>query len=258
MNRDEHRTYIRSSLLLVLKEAVCTINQLGKGMEFYAVSGQLLNSLFLQMTGAQEQKMKCICWELATNDLRYRYKRYYNGWSLNQCSTLIDKCKVYEDLMSAIKSKDSTFKLFADNRAKDAFRNEVLQKITKVLEDTNISILYKKQYLAFKDTFSHVAAGNVVLTDKVFFKKGDKDEPVSQATSDTELFAIYSLLYEHRNRCAHNTLSYQLNLPHLNKLRNDKVQKYDNIFLFFAVLMMIDEIFRRLFEKYESLENYDF
>lgn len=258
MNRDEHRTYIRSSLLLILKESVSTINQLGKGMEFYAVSGQLLNSLFLQMTGAQEQKMKCICWELATNDLKYRYKRYYNGWSLNQCSTLVDKCKIYEDLMSAIKSKDRSYKLFANNRAKDDFRDEVYLSLTSILDGTNISSLYKKQYQVFKDTFSNISAVNITPSDKIFFTKGDKDEPIAKVSPDTELFAIYALLYEHRNRCAHNTLSYQLNLPHLNKLRDANVQKYDNIFLFIAVLIMIDEIFRRVFEKYESLEFSDF
>lgn len=258
MNRDEHRTYIRSNLIQILKESIFTSNQLGKGMEFYAISSQLMNSLFLQMTGAQEQKLKCICWELATNDLKYRYRRYYNGWSLNQCSTLVDKCKVYEDLMSAIKSKDSNYKLFADSRAKEAFRNEVYQNLTSILDDTNISILYKRQYQVFKDTFSNISADNIILTDKIFFKKGDKDEPIGKVSPDTELFAIYALLYEHRNRCAHNTLSYQLNLPHLNKLRNYKVQKYDNIFLFIAVLIMTDEIFRRLFEKYDSLEYSDF
>lgn len=253
MNRDEHRTYIKSHLLLLLKESVCTFNQLGKGMEFYAVSWQLLTSLFLQMTGAQEQKMKCVCWELATDDLRYRYKRYYNGWDLNQCSTLKDKSYVYEDLLAAIKKKEGSYKVFADSAEKIAFYNGVFQKVTAILDNTNISILYKKQYESFKRVFPNISEKNITPSDKVFFKKGDTTEPVEKVKVDTELFAIYALLYQHRNRCAHNLMSNQLNLPHLDKLRNEKVQKYDNIFIFLATLILIDEIFIRLFEKYESL-----
>ena len=78
MNQDEHITFIKSSLLDILHEVVSSANLLGDGMSFFAVHGYLLQSLFLQMTGAQEQKMKCICWELATNNLQYRYYRYYN------------------------------------------------------------------------------------------------------------------------------------------------------------------------------------
>ena len=55
MNRDEHITYINSKLIDLLKEVVCTANHLGNGMEANIVNGYLLQSLFLQMTGAQEQ-----------------------------------------------------------------------------------------------------------------------------------------------------------------------------------------------------------
>lgn len=256
MNKDEHRTYIRSSLMNLFKETIYTLNHLGKGMEFFAVSNQLLNTLFLQMTGAQEQKMKCICWELATDDLDYRYKRYYEKWDLNQCSTLKDKGCVYEDLMSAIKKKEEGYKLFVDKAAKETFRDDLYNQFVNVMNSTNIICLYKDEYEKFKAVFQNIDVNSILPSDKQIFKKGDGNAPVEKATSETELFAIYHLLYRHRNRCAHNTLSYQLNLPHLNMLRNEKFQKYNNIFLFLATLLMIDEIFRKLFEKYESLDSF--
>lgn len=253
MNRDEHITYIRSSLLSLMREVICTTNHLGKGMEANMVNGYLLQSLFLQMTGAQEQKMKCICWELATNDLTYRYKRYYDGWSLSQCSTLKDKSHVYEDLLSAIMKVDPTFKLFADDADKTAFVNYVFSSVQSIFNTTNIACFHKQKYDQFLLFFTILSVSNITPSNKLIFKNGDKDFPVSKAVNETEMFAVYSLLYKHRNRCAHNTPSYQLNLPHLQELRDEKYQKYDNIFIFYTTLVLIDEIFRRLFEKYIQL-----
>lgn len=253
MNRDEHHTFILSDLAEILREVVRSAGLLGDGLEFYAVNGYLLQSLFLQMTGAQEQKMKCICWMLATNDLTYRQKRYYNGWSLSQCSTLVDKSHVFEDLMEAILKYDPTYHIFVNNAEKDSFRNAVFSQMTSIFDGTNIAMIHLKKYESFKSVFSILNAGNITPSNKLIFKKGNQDAPISGVTADTEIFAIYTLLYRHRNRCAHNTPSYQLNLPHLLELKDELYQKYDNIFLFFATLLMIDGIFRKLYEKYNSL-----
>jgi hypothetical protein len=34
-----------------------------------------MQSIFIKMTGFQEQKLKCIVWELATDDYEYRYHK---------------------------------------------------------------------------------------------------------------------------------------------------------------------------------------
>lgn len=254
MNRDEHITYINSRLINLLKEVVCTANHLGSGMEANMVNGYLLQSLFLQMTGAQEQKMKCICWELATDDLVYRYRRYYDGWSLSQCSTLKDKSHVYEDLLSAIHKVDHAYNLFPDDPAKQAFLNDVFSSICGIFDQSTIAEFHKKKYSEFKAFFSGLKVSNITPSTKLLFKNGNKDFPVSEAKPDTEMFAVYSLLYKLRNGCAHNTPSYQLNLPSLKELHDSKYQKYDNIFIFYATLVMIDEIFRKLFVKYQTLD----
>lgn len=254
MNRDEHITYINSRLIDLLKEVVCTANHLGSGMEANMVNGYLLQSLFLQMTGAQEQKMKCICWELATNDLEYRYKRYYDGWNLSQCSTLKDKSHVYEDLLAAIHKVDQAYKLFHKNPAKQTFINDVFSSVCGIFDHSNIIEFHKKKYSEFKAFFTGLNISNLTPSNKHLFMNGDKDFPVSNASTDTEMFAVYSLLYKLRNRCAHNTPSYQLNLPSLKELRDSKHQKYDNIFIFYTTLVMLDEIFRKLFVKYQTLD----
>lgn len=254
MNRDEHITYINSRLIDLLREVVCNANRLGRGMEANAVIGHLLQSLFLQMAGAQEQKMKCICWELATDDLTYRYKRYYDGWSLSQCSTLKDKSHVYRDLLFAIHQEESAYHLFHNDTEKQSFVNNIFSSVCGIFENTNITEFHKKKYDEFKDFFRGLHMDNIVPSEgDSFFKNGGKNFTVSTATSKTEMYAVYSLLYKLRNKCAHNTPSYQLNLPSLKELRDSRHQKYDNIFIFYATLVIIDEIFRILFKKYKSL-----
>lgn len=69
---------------------------------------------------------------------------------------------------------------------------------------------------------------------------------------ESTLQEYYELLYAHRNRCAHNTLSYQRNLPTLEKLADENYQ-FDNYYVRFLILILIDEIFILLFKEYREL-----
>ncbi len=61
-------------------------------------------------------------------------------------------------------------------------------------------------------------------------------------------------LYQHRNRVAHNTQSYQQNLPTLKTLESESY-RYDNYFIYFAILILIDNIFIDIYSRYlETLE----
>ena len=59
-------------------------------------------------------------------------------------------------------------------------------------------------------------------------------------------------LYISRNRCAHNTQSYQQNLPTLKRLSDDNF-RYENFYIWFVVLVLIDNIFIELYKKYLSV-----
>ncbi len=65
---------------------------------------------------------------------------------------------------------------------------------------------------------------------------------------------MYESLYKQRNRVAHNTLSYQQNLPTLKTLLNENYQ-YDNYFIYFSILVLIDNIFISLYEHYLKVVN---
>ena len=80
------------------------------------------------------------------------------------------------------------------------------------------------------------------------------DSSVDVLLSAFSLFEnVYkNYLYKHRNRVAHNLLSYQQNLPTLSKLK-EKNNKYENYFLYFFMLIFIDELFIYLYKKYLKL-----
>ena len=59
----------------------------------------------------------------------------------------------------------------------------------------------------------------------------------------------YEELYDNRNKLAHNTLSYQDNLPSLKALQNES-DNSRNFFVWFFILVLIDKIFMDLFQKY--------
>ena len=60
---------------------------------------------------------------------------------------------------------------------------------------------------------------------------------------------MYEQLYTHRNRCAHNTLSYQEHPLPFRILSKDN-NRYENYFLRFAILILIDYIFTENYKKY--------
>lgn len=72
--------------------------------------------------------------------------------------------------------------------------------------------------------------------------------------NNEQIYGIYRLLYLHSDRCDHNVMSYQDNLPPLWELRDSYLQKHYNIFLFIAVLVMIDEMIMKAYSEYERLE----
>lgn len=191
-----------------------------------------MQSVFLKMTGFQEQKMKCICWELATYDYEYRYRRYTLK-PLGECSTYEEKKIIYKDLIEQIKKHIPNFDV-ATFLNKEQIRTETLSEIQSILMDTNLSTWSQKNFVEF--------TRNTTLIQNNHF--GSMNNLFENVLQDK-----YSELYTHRNRSAHNTLSYQQNLPTLQTIVNDNYI-YDTYFVRFALLNLIDKIFVLLYIKY--------
>ena len=134
--------------------------------------------------------------------------------------------------MKQIKKHDHSFDITTIDKAE--IRTTTTDFIKTVFSTSNLSSWDQRNFLQFtKD--------NNILKHNQFLE--------STALLQTDLQKKYDQLYAHRNRCAHNTQSYQENLPTLKTLF-DINYKYDNYFVRFALLILIDKIFIRLYDEY--------
>lgn len=254
----EQEEFITSSITDLLQQAGLSVACLKGGVEAFPVSEYIMQSVFLKMTGFQEQKFKCICWELATIDYEYRYKRVLSG-DIGECSDLSEKTKVYQDVVSAIRRYDHDFSL-------DNFR----AGLSLMDEMTVVHGFYDKSrhvgwldsaYRRFEDFgWSCIEGACLCQTSKgQFFGncsncKNKKSCSIQKSGKIVQnLSTVFNdAVYKHRNRCAHNILSYARNKPPLIDLceRHDIEENY---FVRFVLLIMIDKIIVSLYERWKTL-----
>lgn len=244
--------FIRTPISKILLDAVGATSGVGDGIETYPLSDYVMQSVFLKMTGFQEQKMKAICWEMATNNYDYRYEFTKN--KQGECSTYNDKRVIYADLIMQIKHfknldpNDKTItNIISENYIGDDILTEAESQVKAILSDTNLSVWSQKSFNDYENT----------LVSKIKPKHyANEDSNLFSHTSDKpNLINIYNNhLYKRRNRIAHNTQSYKQNLPTLTALQSADYQ-YENYFLFFFILTLIDGIFIALYDCYTEALN---
>ena len=87
-----HKTFICDPIFRILQDCIFSTKTSGAGIQTYPLCDYVMQTTFLKMTGASEQKMKCILWELATYDFEFRYK-YLGEKNYGEMSRLDDKKK---------------------------------------------------------------------------------------------------------------------------------------------------------------------
>ena len=241
---NNHNIFILSPITEILRNSIKATAGIGSGIETFPLCDYVMQSVFLKMTGFQEQKMKCICWELATNDYEYRYERYTTK-TLGECSSYSEKMSIYQDIVKQIGKHIVDFDI-STGIDKTAILSKTTSEITSIFSNTNLSIWTQKNFNDFKNIWRDV--------QNMHFAN-DKNNLFTATNTGISLRNIYdNHLYKHRNRCAHNTQSYQQNLPTLKTLVNENY-KYENYFIWFALLVLIDKIFISLYEKYLDVLN---
>lgn len=230
-----HEKFIKSSIINILNQAIQSVSACGNGMETYPLCEYVMQSTFLQMTGFNEQKLKCILWELATDDFEFRRDFLRNNY--NECSSYKDKEQIFKDFIKEINKNNCNFS--ANEIRLDLFES-VKNECKSVFEYSLMKIWLPRQY-------EHYIQFLRTVTDDCFLK--------NNTLFSNCLLSAYKKLYGHRNRCAHNLLSYQDNLPTLITLNSDDY-KYDNWFIRFFLLILIDEVFTRLYEIYLDSNHY--
>lgn len=245
-----HHKFIVTPILDILKEGFSACYGIGKGIETYPLCDYILQSIFLKMTGAQEQKLKCICWEIATIDYEFRNKYLNQRSDYGEFSTYDQKNNIFKTLWNCIDKLESNIKtegyqkIESDSEAsQEEFLKNIREKTIAVMNDDSVLPLSdKRSYDVWKSDPIFTSLGNCRKKEQLLAGKLKK-------------------LYEndvirHRHRCAHNLTSYQQNLPTLDSLAN-KDYIYYNYYYRYNILILIDEIFIWLYNKYFKLISED-
>lgn len=227
--------FIKTSIMEVLQEGIAAVDCMQDGgLETFPMLEYTLQSIFLKMTGYGEQKLRFIIWEIASYDLEFRYNLLKGEYSFGEFSKLSDKKNVYVKLCKEI----STF--IKTDILTDDVKNHILQEIrgemNLIFENSALKNAFPNEYERFFAFFStwnadSFAKGNELLRDN--------------------LVPIYSeYVYKMRNRCAHNTLSYQQDYLGFEDMQKPYMV-YANYFTSFALLLLLDKIFVYLFKSFE-------
>lgn len=242
MFTSQHSDFILTPLQEILKEGMCACRAVGDGIDSYPMGEYLMQTLFLKLTGAQEQKMKCICWDLATYDYEYRYD-FLNRKNYGECSTYDVKKEIFNDLILAIKKIDYVFE--PSSIIDDSFLASFHDNIKRLYDSSVMKTWQHREFAYFR-----LELKKMFCVKQLQYPMGAKSYSLFQSTLRRH---YTTLVYKHRNRCAHNTLSYQVNKPDLSVLSSAEYG-YHSYFFRYALVILIDEIFIRLFKKYLSLK----
>jgi hypothetical protein len=165
--------------------------------------------------------------------------------------------KTITEIIQALENNDKNYKLETikkmisllqkssnkeENLEKHKFLYDIINtKIIGKIKDSLFSLFIEREFTIFKEKWKD-------FFENSKFAEGDLLE-------GGIIKHFEKIVYRHRNRCAHNLVSYQENLPTLSTL-SDKEYDYNNYFFRFSLLILIDEIFIKLYKKYiEALEN---
>lgn len=190
MNCSELSNFILAPLDNILYDAIEACSGFGVGMESYPLSDYFIQSVFLKVTGAQEQKMKSICWELATNDYGYRYEKFYKNSKMGECSQYKDKCGVMSDLVKQIQ------KLRPEFDVKHIKVRDIMSKAEKVIQNMGDSVLSTWRPNSYAESLSIIksfSADSVLRDNNALFKDNTKKDKKS-ASKKTRVLRIAAFL----------------------------------------------------------------
>ena len=239
----KHEKFILTPVTSVIEETKSATACIGSGMETYPFWDYIIQATFTKMTGFMEQKMKCIDWELATNGFEYRRTFIEQVNKRGTYSTYEAKNAVYNALINEIVRYSGTEKKALITQLRETTHINPKQIVQQYIESSNIIYYNQRSFNEFK------------RCDKAFenqFLIDPTKESKSVKLFESSLKEHYDNgLYRQRNRIAHNTLSYQQNLPEFSSLQSEK-DLARNYFFWFAILVLIDEIFMELYKLYSQ------
>lgn len=236
----KHSDFILTPASEILGEAGVAIGNQACGIENFPLKEYFLQSLFLKLTGAQEQKCKCILWDVGTYDYEIRHKFFGpRSESVGECSSLGAKTKIFTAIKERLASLNSPLKMTGEFRK--SCLNDVRTQIADFYGRCSSQGWPQSEYDEYVSVFGRMSPAS-------FCKKGK----LLEGGKSTEWASIYDMaVFRHRNRCAHNLLSYQGNKPGFALLNEE--YKYWNYYLRYALVLLVDailsDVYRQWLEK---------
>lgn len=232
----KHNDFIFSPIEHVLEEGINALSSISEGIETYPLNEYIMKSIFLQMTGFQEQKFKCIAWEMATEDYEFR-RDFLNDFAKEGFSTYNSKQKLYKKLMELLERSEFS------KEVRKTIVDESKKCIVNLIDDSKVKYWNESKYNDFKQQIkSKVSYENIA-------KKSENRDKVVYNLLENHVQIIYEELYRNRNRLAHNTMSYQQNLPAFEEMEMEEFG-YNNYFVWFYLLIVIDKIMVKLYKEF--------
>lgn len=238
-----HTEFIMSDMMDIVDDALRAVDSIGEDIQNYPACEYLLQSMFLKLTGYQEQKLKCILWHVASWDFDVRRKVLGGSerdYSIGEASKLEDKNKVWKALTTSMGNKESPYKA-PDSAAIQAQIDAVGNALKDRLSRSALTKWLPRDYTDFEKFLKNTKA----------FEEGYLTSPNKFFGGDSNLKEAYELVYKHRNRCAHNLRSYQYDTNNLDEMLKDK-KGADNYFTMIFVLLLIDNAFVEAYHQYHK------
>lgn len=141
----KHDDFIFCPIIKVLENSIDVISLVEEGIESYLLNDYIMSAIFIQMTGFQEQKFKCIAWELATENYNFR-REFLKDFSSEGFSTYKSKSELYKKINKNIGEYE-----FSDQK-KDCIINNTLNRMTDLIENSPLKSWNEPQYNDFKKT----------------------------------------------------------------------------------------------------------
>lgn len=232
----KHNDFIFSPIEHVLEEGINALSSISEGIETYPLNEYIMKSIFLQMTGFQEQKFKCIAWEMATEDYEFR-RDFLNDFAKEGFSTYNSKQKLYKKLMELLERSEFS------KEVRKTIVDESKKCIVNLIDDSKVKYWNESKYNDFKQQIK-----NKVSYENIAKKSENRDKVVYNLL-ENHVQIIYEELYRNRNRFAHNTMSYQQNLPVFEEMEMEEFG-YNNYFVWFYLLIVIDKIMVKLYKEF--------
>lgn len=232
-----HTDFIISDIFEIVDDAIISASAIDQNIAYYPLCEYLLQSVFLRLTGYQEQKLKCILWEIASDDFEFRYKYLNGSINVSECSRLEDKNKVYVILKKTLEDKNHIFPF--------PNKDETNRQISEIRD----SLISKFETTIFRKWLPHDYSRFIDFSKKIQYIDNGYFTVGGIFGGDNILNESFEKLNRHRNRCAHNLLSYQNNIPQLYDLTKDN-NGSDNYFTRILLICMVDNVFTRMFKYY--------